>query len=944
MKDNALPSSACEQPRARVNTEALHRIDRIGGGFDGRTLRDLGIALMRTHKTKEAIACLETAYAFDETDYATGEWLIHAYDQAGAHLDAAEISKQRLRYFPNDQRTIRHMLEFYQQDDTIEKKIESIRAFVRKRVPEAKGQRILFGMSFAIYPPCRVHDFLLSQALALRGAQILPLACGMAQEGECNVFGGIWAGMTGKADLDHQKCQENCRACVAADNMLWRKWGGRDPLAVRDFISSPQREKCRQLAAQMDLSRYRELTADGMPIGRWAVDVIRNNYLVADETLVPDLLSKLRSCLFNILTMIEGCRSALLEIRPDIVVSNDSFYYQWAVLEELAKRSRIPFYSHWSATRRMGWCYAYNEPAMELNLSRQWPSFISRDLKAFEARIVDDFLKERPSGSSMTLNTADPNQNSTRCIQEEIDFSKPSVLLAANVIWDLAALNRDVQFRDMVDWVCRTIEFFRGYPDWQLIIKPHPGEFNQHLPPTRQLLAEEIAKRIPKLPANVVVCSPLTQLSVYDIIPRVRFGLVFTSTVGLEMACRGMAVVTSGASVYRGKGFTYDPPTADEYFAALSMLMKVERITAPSPQRALLARKFLYLYLFRYYVGLNLFDHSYAGQPVMLIHHPRELLPGANDVLDYVCDSILGHHPIVSTERLPPLARTLRGLYSFTPSEAVAGSRLMMSGYPTLLSEQTTDETGDLASITLEGDLYRFPTRMFKAGELSWIFQEVCVPPGQNPHAYENDFVSIRPGDVVLDAGACVGFFTRRALARGADRVYAIEPHPGVAKGMRETFRSECAAGSVVISTVALTCRNGTVRFADGGNSACEARMSPQGTLTVSATTLDDFVVSHRIERIDFIKMDIEGEEMNALSGAIRTINRDKPRLSIAVYHQYENASLVRDILMANCPGYQVVFGGRYMFEVPHRPFMAYAKFCGNDSFQAGIGTGHPAS
>ena len=29
----------------------------------------------------------------------------------------------------------------------------------------------------------------------------------------------------------------------------------------------------------------------------------------------------------------------------------------------------------------------------------------------------------------------------------------------------------------------------------------------------------------------------------------------------------------------------------------------------------------------------------------------------------------------------------------------------------------------------------------------------------------------------------------------------------------------------------------------------------------------------------------------------------------------------------------QVVFGGRYMFEVPHRPFMAYAKFCGNDSF-----------
>src|SRR6202008_4958913 len=57
----------------------------------------------------------------------------------------------------------------------------------------------------------------------------------------------------------------------------------------------------------------------------------------------------------------------------------------------------------------------------------------------------------------------------------------------------------------------------------------------------------------------------------------------------------------------------------------------------------------------------------------------------------------------------------------------------------------------------------------------------------------------IRRGDVVLDAGANVGVFTRKALWAGAAKVIAIEPGPENLECLRRTFAAEIADGRVVI-------------------------------------------------------------------------------------------------------------------------------------------------
>lgn len=77
----------------------------------------------------------------------------------------------------------------------------------------------------------------------------------------------------------------------------------------------------------------------------------------------------------------------------------------------------------------------------------------------------------------------------------------------------------------------------------------------------------------------------------------------------------------------------------------------------------------------------------------------------------------------------------------------------------------------------------------------------------------------------------------------------------------------------------------------------------------VSTITIDNLVVEHKLHKLDFIKMDIEGAEMNALKGAIHSITTFRPTLAIAIYHQISDfVNVMRFINDLNL-GYQFYLG-----------------------------------
>ena len=272
--------------------------------------------------------------------------------------------------------------------------------------------------------------------------------------------------------------------------------------------------------------------------------------------------------------------------------------------------------------------------------------------------------------------------------------------------------------------------------------------------------------------------------------------------------------------------------------------------------------------------------------------------------------------------RIRGLGLALRGRYRFSLSDYWLYLRYAEFPGPKKLfpTIHLVAQDSDYIWLQIGTHRYYWPSGADWAG-LEWIHQEVFMPASHNFHAYEFAGVRIRPGDQVIDAGACEGFFTQYALQRGAT-VLALEPVQSLADALGKTFATEIVRGQVKVIPVALGATSGQAYMQLVQESLHESQVTDTGT-EIQVMSLDDIIGQ---ENVDFIKMDIEGAEMDAVRGGREAIARHKPRLAIAVYHELENARQVCQLLREIRPDYQIMHRGIFAWKgYDPRPFMVYA-------------------
>lgn len=262
--------------------------------------------------------------------------------------------------------------------------------------------------------------------------------------------------------------------------------------------------------------------------------------------------------------------------------------------------------------------------------------------------------------------------------------------------------------------------------------------------------------------------------------------------------------------------------------------------------------------------------------------------------------------------------------YIFSLHDIYLGIKLNVKGYREFPNEEVICMKNGMRYLKIGTSKIWVSENCFKPNELAYIYNEVFLSSNKNPHAYENDYVKINKDDYVIDAGACEGFFIRYALDRGSN-VFAFEPLKLLFENLVLTYKNEIATNKLKIINKGLSDENKCIKFDTGTNYICESKINPSGTEECEVTSLDLLVESHVIPKVDFIKMDIEGAEISAVKGAKKTICKFKPKIAIAVYHEYEYANIIKSILLEYRPDYNVSFGGCYTFEKPYRPYMIYA-------------------
>jgi FkbM family methyltransferase len=147
--------------------------------------------------------------------------------------------------------------------------------------------------------------------------------------------------------------------------------------------------------------------------------------------------------------------------------------------------------------------------------------------------------------------------------------------------------------------------------------------------------------------------------------------------------------------------------------------------------------------------------------------------------------------------------------------------------------------------------------------------------------AFESE---VKEGAIVFDIGAHVGFYTLLAsvLVGPSGKVFAFEPHPRNLRYLKEHLRLNAIA-NVRIIEAAVSDFNGASWMEEGRNS-CTAHLASQGTLQVTTLSLDDAVSRGELPIPGYIKIDVEGAELQALSGASSILQSVHPVLFLATH------------------------------------------------------------
>ncbi|MFK7734523.1 MAG: FkbM family methyltransferase [Pirellulaceae bacterium] len=222
------------------------------------------------------------------------------------------------------------------------------------------------------------------------------------------------------------------------------------------------------------------------------------------------------------------------------------------------------------------------------------------------------------------------------------------------------------------------------------------------------------------------------------------------------------------------------------------------------------------------------------------------------------------------------------------------------------------------------GELRHYDDYAFEGQNLSldcWPIQ-LAVTFEFKQYYFETEGIRIRPesGDYIVDAGACFGD-TALAFATTVGkegRVYSLEPFANNLRIFEHNLQQnpELKDRIQVISGGAGDQDNDLPLL----QTANSAETNPGFSLDrvdqaiVPVRTIDTLVKNGTIERVDFLKMDIEGYELRALAGAEQTIRNQKPKLAISAYHRREDLFAILNWIASLDLGYHFHLGHYTIF------------------------------
>lgn len=477
-------------------------------------------------------------------------------------------------------------------------------------------------------------QILLAHALRLRGATSQLWLCDLPGLPICN------------ERLATSRSVEHCDGCLADKRVLLGAsgldWQGMSAFAAGDAVDT-----ARATVSALRDDQLRTYCEGSWPIGQW-LDVSAAHYLRRDGTgNDAEQVATRRRLLISAIVTLQAAERWLDRFQPTVVVAQGGVHFMWRIVRELAAARNIPV-----VCREMGkggWdhhLYALDRDSMAPDLDEPWLAARQEPLTTAEAAAVDAFLDQLPSRTFASAAVDD------RPSVAPPSSARRTIVAFANVTWDMATATRDVGFAGMSDWLNETLRIAGALPDVHLIVRAHPAEAGN----SREHVVDDLLRDSRGVSRSVTLIPPGDGVSAASLCDRADLVTVYNSTAGLEAAARGKPVLVGGRPHFRGRGFTIDVDSREHYRAMLQAWALGSPLDLDTGAREL-ARRYVHMFFLRYHVAMGWTTSPIEPPFALTIRSMRQLAPGANPILDVVCDGIVDRRQIL-------LPRALSGAHA----------------------------------------------------------------------------------------------------------------------------------------------------------------------------------------------------------------------------------------------------------------------------------------
>jgi hypothetical protein len=512
---------------------------------------------------------------------------------------------------------------------------------------EPDAERILF-MSWRGWSVHLAIETVLAHAVRRRGGEPIFAYCG-GRLPICDVMP-----VTAAPPMPCHSCREYASGAINA--------AGFDSIALHDVLDVGLSVKiARRRVASLTTVRECESYMDqGIPLGRLVRISVAWFLSRGSLTDTPQTLETYRSFLVSGIVVARGLRGILNRTAPQRVFMLNGSFFPESIMAALAAQRGIPFGTYEKGFIHDAIVMTPGAAASRLEIPETaWSAARDTPLTDSESKAIDAYLGDRRNGGDSLDNFWRSRIDDLARIRRELrlDAEHPLVVMFCNILWDSAVMGRDLAFSSMGRWVVDGILWAESHPEIDLVIRIHPAEIQLRNHVTVERMADHIAANFTALPPNVRVIQAEDTTSSYVLMDIAALGLVYTSTVGLELATRGTPVVVAAATHYRGRGFTVDPATPREYWAEADLLLQNPPVDVERERTRELARRYAVLFFFRFHNVLAAVTEDGRSQPRIHAHSATDLDPGSDPPMDRVVTGIIDGIAPIAPPGSTPVAR-----------------------------------------------------------------------------------------------------------------------------------------------------------------------------------------------------------------------------------------------------------------------------------------------